>query len=462
MRGALLAMVLASGCTHLVWYGRSADRRHVAAVIERGGKQLVRHDLRDGEPFAGIGLEGLQLDAHRVVYPAQLDDGAWVVVDGAHRSARFDAVGAVLLAGGRVSFAAERGAKWFVVREGQPESGPWDEVLAGSLRASSSGQTVAFAARRGGKTFVVVNDDERGPFDAVGQFQFQAERLTFTARTTEGVFVHGPGGGVFGPWEDVVELTTGDGQFAFAARVEKEWKIFRRGAMGPGFERVAGLTFAGARFLFAGRKGGEEFVIDGERQLGPYSALKQQLLVTSAGTLVYAGKRADGWYVIRDEIEASGPWTDVSALVVSGEHDAFIGERDGRSVVVVDGIEDHGWELASGLALSPQGKPLFFARAGAQSLVVDGERTTPFDLVLADTLVFSRDGQHFGCVTGEKKRKQLFITFDDGARVPVDFEELTAAVMRAPPEALLAAPESALLRRWLEAELLIHFSPQEH
>lgn len=455
--GALLALLSMSGCTHLVWYGRSPDRRHVAAVIERGGQQLVRHDARDGFAFAGIGVEGLQLDSKRVVYPAQLEEGGWVVVLGAQQqSERFDAIGAVVLAGGHAAFAAERKGKWFVVSEGARESGPWDEVLAGSLRVSASGTTTAFAARRDGKTFVLVNDEERGPFDAAGQLRFQRERVTFTARTTEGVFVHEPGGGVLGPWEDVVELGTSDQALTFAAREGKAWKVFRKGALSAGFERVAGLTFAGDRVLFGARINGAEFVVDGERTLGPFITLKRQLYV-AGDAVVLAGKRENGWWVLRDGRPESGPWEDVSSLVGSGTHDAFIAERDGRSIVVVDGAEQRSWEQATGLALNTEGKPLYFVRSGAQSLVVDGDRTTPFDLVLADTLVFSADGRHFGCVTGERKTKKLFITFDDGARVPLDFEELTAAITRVPQEALLSAPESDLLRRWVEAELKIHF-----
>lgn len=464
MRLALLALLLSSGCTHLVWYGRSADRRHVAAVIERGGKQLVRYDTKDGFAFAGIGVDGLHVESTRVVYPAQLDDGGWVVVSGAAQSGRFDAIGAVVARDGHTAFAAERSGKWFVVREAS-ESGPWDEVLAGSLRLSSSGTTSGFVARRGGKVFVVLDDEERGPFDAVGQLQFQGERVLFTARTTEGVFVHAPGGGVLGPWEDVVELVSSERGFAFAARERgsghKEWRVFRHGALSPGFERVAGLTFASGRLVFAGRTAGQEFVVDGDRQLGPFTTLKRQLLAPDDGALFFAGKRADRWWVFREGRRESGPWDDVSALVVRGSHDAFLAERDGRSVVVVDGAEGREWELAMGLTLNDSGKPLYFARNGSQSLVVDGERTTPFDLVLADALVYSRDGKHFGAVTGEKKTKQLFITFDDGARVPIDLEELTAAITRVPPELLLTNPQSELLRQWVEAELSIHFGGAE-
>jgi hypothetical protein len=444
VRGAaVLLLALLSGCTHLVWYGRSPDRRHTVAVIERGERQFVRHDFRDGAPFKGIGVDALRLDEKRLAYPAQLDDGAWVVVIDGVASEKFDAIGAVVLDGGRITFVAERAGKWFVAREGLPTSGPWDEVLDGSVRAD------AFAARRDNKAWVVRGAEPFGPFDAVGQLT----ATRFVARTTEGVFVYSSASERLGPFDDVVELT----ERSFAAHFGKSWKVFdlKSGTFGPPFERVGGFAVFDDTSFYAGRRDGQEFVVAGATEWGPFRVLKRQLLRSSAG-LVFAGKRERGWFVQRGAAE-SGPWEDVSALTAFDGHDAFIGERDGRSVVVLDGVEQKSWELATGLVLARGGRVLHVARSGNQNLVVDGETTTPFDLIVADTLVATDDGRHYGCVTGEAKTKRLFITFDDGARVPVDLEELTAAMTRVPPAGLLSAPESVLLRDWVRAELSIHF-----
>ena len=150
----------------------------------------------------------------------------------------------------------------------------------------------------------------------------------------------------------------------------------------------------------------------------------------------------------------STPWTEVEAPALGGAHLGFIGQRGGRSVVVVDDRERSTWEWAGSLVLSADGaRVAHLARRGGQSLVVvDGlERT--FDVVVAGTLAFSRDGQRFGCVTGETKTRRLFITRDDGHRSEVDMEELVAALSRGSPDALLSAPDLTLLRRWVEAEL---------
>lgn len=455
MRGWLvLAVVALSGCSHLVWYGRSPNRRHVVAVLERGGKQLVRHDFRDGPEFKGVGVDALQVMDERLVYPAELESGAWVVVIDGAVSEPFESIGELAVSRRHVLVAGVREGKWVVDGDKGP-FGRWDEVMPGSLLASD-GTAWAFAARRENKTWAVVNGVEHGPFDAVGAFTLAGDDVAFLARTTEGVALH-VGPQRFGPYEELVEPVSGEGQVGFAFRRETSW--FTSTGAGP-FTRVGGLQFLAGQLAFAARRDGKQWVVHGAHEFGPFQLLKRQLLAKKEG-LVFAGKRADGWWVKRGETE-SGPWDDVSALSVKNGHDAFIGERGERSVIVIDGVERGAWEEASGLVLSPDGsKFVHAARVGTQQfLVVDGE-PRPQELLLPDTLAYSRDGAHFGCITGERKTKRLFITFDDGARVPVDLEELTAALSRVPPHQLATSPERALLSRWVEAELQIHFRRAE-
>ncbi len=466
MRGwLLLAFVGLSGCSHLVWYGRSSNRRHVAAVLERGARQLVRHDFRDGPEFKGVGVDALQLLDERLVYPAELEDGRWVVVVDGVVSEPFESIGEVAASRQRVLVAGIRKGRWvvevFIERPSplSPAGGEgeksWDEVMPGSLLASDRGAW-AFAARRENKTWAVVNGVTHGPFDAVGGFTLAGDDVAFLARTTGGVALH-VGAQRFGPYEELVEPVSAEGQVAFAFRRDGAW--FTSSGAGP-FSRVAGLQFLGGQLAFAARREGKQWVVHGAREFGPFQLLKRQLLETPQG-LLFAGKRADGWWVRRGETE-SGPWDDVSSLSVANGHDAFIAERGERSVVVIDGVERGAWEEASSLVLSPDGsKFLHAARVGTQQfLVVDGE-PRPQELLLPDTLAFSRDGAHFGCITGERKTKRLFITFDDGGRVPVDLEELTAALSRVPPHRLATSPERALLSRWVEAELQLHFRRAE-
>lgn len=452
--GLLVAALVLSGCSHLVWYGRSPNRQHVAAVLERGGRQLVRHDLRDGPEFKGIGVDALQVLDERIVYPAELDDGGWVVVVDGVVGARFDSLGEVAVSRRHVLVAGQRGGAWMVTVDGTP-SGPWDEVLPGSLFASD-GDASAFAARRQNKTWAVVNGAELGPFDAIGGFRVLNGAVAFIARTTEGVFLH-VGATRFGPHEELVEPVGAGEALGYAFRRDGSWFGWSSpppSELGP-FTRVTGLQVLEGKLAFAARREGAQWLVR-EREFGPFQLLKRQVFAR-ADRLVFAAKRATGWWVVRGESE-SGPWDDVSALSVMGGHDAFIGERGERSIVVIDGVERGAWEEASALVLSPDGSRfLHAARVGQQQfLVVDGE-PRPWELLLPDTLAWSRDGQHFGLVIGERKTKRLFIVFDDGARVPVDLEELTAALSRVPPHQLATSPERALLSRWVEAELQLHF-----
>ncbi|MFT3711513.1 MAG: hypothetical protein QM817_28085 [Archangium sp.] len=459
---AVLLLTLLSGCTHLVWYGRSADRRHVAAVIERGSEQFVRHDTRDGKAYAGIGLEGLRMDGTLVAYPAQRSEG-WVMVVNGVEGERFDAIGEVIFEGGRALYAAQRAGKWFVV-DGKQVRGPFDELFASSLRRW--GDEGVFAAQRDNKAWVIAGEREMGPFDAVGQLHAEGDWLDFVARTAAaGVAIYSVRTGeplgppTTGAWDDVADVQRRNAAVVWVQHDASGWRVSSRGELGAPFDRIAGLTtnLSGVA-VYAGRRAGAEFVVFGAQTFGPFKTLKQQLLTTERG-LVFAARENDSWFVHRADAR-SGPWEDVSALQSAGEHDAFVAEREGRSVVVLDGAEHSAWEVASGLVLHANGRVLFIARAGAQTLLVDGEKTTPFDLILEDTATFSRSGNHFAVITGERKTKKLFITFDDGSRVPVDLEELTAELMRAPPSPLAMSAQSAVLRRWVGAELAIRFGEQ--
>lgn len=462
----LLFAAVATSCTHVVWYGRSDDRRHVASVLETLGRQHVRFDLRDQDEFRGVGVEGLQIAEGHVAYPAQLDEGGWTVVVDGLQGERFEGIGEVALSKQAVLFAAERAGHWLVVRRSlsgraatcevvggcrdQEQLGPFESVLPHSL--VERGDAWSFVARRDGKAWVVFNGRELGPFDAVGPRTFAGERVAFVARKDGAAFVVDSASDALplGPFEDASQPVLEDGELLFARREAGAWRV----GDGGRFERIAGLHPR----LYAGRRDGHEWVVDGERERGPWLGLKKALARGKAG-VVFAGRREAGWFVVRGD-EELGPFEDVHDLQVVNGHDGFIGEREGRSVVVLDGRERSKWETAAGLTLSREGRALFVVRAGAQTLLEDSddEAARPFDFVLADALVWSPDGAHFAAITGERRSKQLFVSFDDGARVPVDLEEFAAAVSRVPPQDLLLSPDQAWLRRCAEAELALHLS----
>jgi hypothetical protein len=312
----------------------------------------------------------------------------------------------------------------------------------------------AFAGRRGKETFVVVPGREQGPFEAVGQFIFLGDLLVYVPRTAEGVFVV-TGPVRQGPFDEVADLTALGDQLVFSARRGALWQVHAGGLPAPAFDGVSGLTVSGREVLYAGRRGRQDWVVHGGREFGPYHPLKRRLGLSAAGPF-FAGWRQGKWWVVRGKTEL-GPYDEVTVLASAAGRDAFIAQRDRRFLVVRDGVEAASHALAAGLVMSADGQRLMFvAREGQQLLLVVDEVATPYDLILPDTLAFSRDGRHFGFVMGEARTKRLFMRFDDGSRSPVDLEELAAAISRLPLTEL-NSPSGAVLSRWVEAELALRF-----
>jgi len=461
MRSALaFVAMLATGCTHLVWYGRSDDRRHVVSVIEQGGRQHVRVDMVDGPEVLGVGVDALVFgEQGEVAYPAQVE-GGWVVRStpaGGLRSSRaesgdalFDAIGEVQLHHGQLLYTAERAGKWHLVRGSDPGEA-FDTILPASLTVSRTGR-VAFAAQDGRSFFAVIDGQRSAPMDGIGQLRFSSDglRAGFIARRAGSSFVVIEGVEQ-GPFEVIAELQLGPPD-VFIARTGKSWQVHVDGRPGEGFERIAGLQTVGG-VAYAARRGKQEWIIDGTRQLGPFTSLKSQLARDASGRLVFVAQRDDAWLVSLGG-EENGPWSELETPSLGGAHVGFIGERAGQRVVVLDGKELATWDWAGSLVLSADGKRhAYLARRGPHNLlVVDGVERT-FDVVVGGSLAFSKDGRRFACVTGEKSTRRLFITRDDGRRTAVDMEELVAALSRVPPEVQLTSPDVTLLRRWVEAEL---------
>ncbi|MDP1827752.1 MAG: hypothetical protein Q8L48_31050 [Archangium sp.] len=437
-----------TSCTHLVWYGRSDDRRHIVSVIEEGGTQHVRFDMVDGPRVRGVGVDALVIDeSGHLAYPAELPDGSWVLIRDGVLGPHFDAIGELQARGERLAYTAEKAGKWRVVHDGQ-SSEAFDTILPGSLTLGPNGR-LAFAAQQGTSVFAVIDAQRSAPMDAVGQLRFSPDgsRVGFVGRRQGARFVV-IDGEQHGPFESVAELELGPPD-VFVARTEGAWRVFVDGRPGEGFDRIAGLNGT----AYAGRRGKEEWIVDGERTLGPFTAIKSKLARDSEGRLVFVAQRGDTWTVVTGETE-NAPWAEVEAPALGGAHVGFIAERNERSVVVIDGREVATWDWAGSLVLSRDGARFaHLARRDDKTvLVVDGvERQV--DVAVAGTLAFSKDGRRFACVTGDPKTRRLFISRDDGKRLLVDMEEVVAALSRGNPDALLTSPDVTLLKRWVEAEL---------
>lgn len=446
----VVVALLISSCTHVVWYGRSDDRRHIVSVIEQGSTQHVRLDMIDGPGFLGVGVDALVLnEGGHLAYPAQVADG-WVVIHDGRQGPTFEAIGEVQLRGELLAYTAEKAGKWHVVRGAEPGEG-FEAILPGSLSLSPTGR-VAFAAQQGRDVFAVIDGKRSTPMDAVGQLRFSTDgtRVGFIGRRQGASFVV-LDGVEQGSFENLAELQLGPPD-VFIARSEGSWRVFVDGQPGERFERIAGLlTTHGV--AYAGRRGKQEWIVDGPHQRGPFTSIKSKLSRDSSGRLIFLAQREEDWVLSAGSTESAG-WTELELPAIGGARFGFIGERDERSVVVIDGKELATWEWAGSLTLSADGaRYAHLARRDSKTFIIlDGAELT-FDVVVAGTLAFSKDGRRFGCVTGDAKTRRLFITREDGKRTLVDMEELVAALSRGSSEAMISAPDVMMLRRWVEAEL---------
>lgn len=451
MRAVALVALLGSGCTHLVWYGHSDDRRHVAAVIEEGGTQRVRFDTVDGPRVKGVALEGLVFGADgHFAYPAQVPAG-WVVFHDGMPSAAFEGIGAVVLSpdGRHVAFAAQRSGGWYVVHDGVVGE-RFEALFPGSLRFGPGGQLV-YAARRGEASFVVVEGRVSESWDGVGRVEFSPDgrRVAWLARRGQQAFVV-VDGAPRGPFAGVAAHHFGPPEVAVVD--EGGWRLLRDGVPSEAFSAIGAVHVEAGRVAAPVRRHGQGWVLDGAELRGPFEAVHPTLARDDAGALVFAAKEGADWFVFHGAAR-SGPWVQVEDLQVAGAHVAFLGVRAQRDVVVLDGQERSSWDYASSLSLSPTGARLahLAKRGEAWRLVVDGAEH-PVDLAIEGTVAFARSGRRAGCVTGDRLRRKLRFTFDDGTSRPLDFEELVAATARTARDEL-PTPDPGLLRRWVAAEL---------
>lgn len=153
------------------------------------------------------------------------------------------------------------------------------------------------------------------------------------------------------------------------------------------FVNNVGFSPDGKTAIFAAHdKDGAGFVFVNSIKYGPYFRNK------------------DGYY-------ASG-----YILSKDGKRFAFIAERDGVQVVVVDGREQGRYEKVSSLIFSPDGKKIGFIglKGGLDFVVIDGFeiKRLSSDSVLPGSLVFNYDGKVFSYI---ERLKQV-----NGVRAVID------------------------------------------
>jgi len=454
----------------VVWFGRSPDRRRKVEVIQARNKvQTVKLDGKQGRPYDGVGVEALVFspDSRRLAYPA-LRDRRWRVVLDGEEGEPFGGVGEIVFSPNskHVAYLASRGGRWHIVRDGRVGPG-FHGVFRRTLDYSADSEHLACAVMAAPGKALVVLDGKPGPVFAqvTGMTFGPGGRLAYIGRN-EGsarVVVDGKQGPTY---DEISEVALGrGGRVAYLARRLRSWVAVVNDVEGVAHHGAAGLTFSadGRHLAYAALEGEAAFVVlDGKAGPRHDGVRVPTLTFTSAGRLLYVARQLDraggARYVVVHHGEAGPPFAKVVSVGTAGGRWGYIGrDAEKGSRVVLDSKPGPWLRWASDLTLSPGGKRYaYLARRGKSVAVVVRSTTATkkkehhLDVVVGGTLVFSPDGQHWGCLAGEREPRRLFMVVDGRTVAAFKREELTAAMMANPGRA-----EAKLVQRWVAAELAL-------
>lgn len=290
----------------------------------------------------------------------------------------------------KVAFEAIKPDGAAVVYDGSTFQFPHEWKLAGVQPVfSDDGGQLAYFIGSDNRT-VVINGKKGKTYDDAWDLRYLPSDDTFVylaRRGNEYVLVHGT--------EERDRYTAADGDLALAHGMS--------GLQVAPDGRTLGYAIQHAE--------GETFVIGGLAQKAylprRYAAVQPASLVFSAGGRHFAYSVYDedrAGYTVVHEGREYGTYETVHHLAVNadGRHSAFIGYREGKSVLVYDGNEISGVHQPTALGFGPNGRLYLSARrvvGGPNAvLVYDGlsfskRMAIPADL-RGDEIFVSEDGEH--------------------------------------------------------------------
>lgn len=408
---AALLLLCSCGTEYVVWRGHASDRSTEVRVVERRGIQRL---LVGG------------------------------VAQGAHHAVGVDAIA---MAAGHVAYPVSDGTAWSIVRDGTPASSRWDAV--GDVVLTADAAHLAYAAARGASWQLVVDEVPGAAFSAIdrGSVAFDRTARPVYVGWREGR-AHVVRGTVVGPGWDTVHDLRVEGAVVYVAREGTKERAVNGDVASAAYDAIDELAQEG----FVAREGsGQLAVVRGKTVAS--GALHG--LVIAGPSYALAQKQAAGEVVFRDGAVASEAWDAIPALTLSpnGERAAWIGERQGRATVVVDGGSRGTWAWARALRLPPRGVGFAYVGSmGGGAVVVTHRGRTAFDVVVEDSLVLTDDGEHWACVVGYASVRKTYVAIDGHPRVPFDLGEWSDAAAQLAGGNVARRTEQ--LRAWVRAELL--------
>jgi hypothetical protein len=464
---AVLAAAVLTGCgPHLIWSGRTADRRHAVEVIEDAGLQYVVVDGRRRVAYRSIAGWSIAFSERGDLAFAARVGRRWVVVRGGVPGEAWDSVGELVFSStGRLAYAAERAKGWHVVVDGR--AGPrFDAILAGTLRFSADGRRVAYAGEAAHRVHVVTDGALGPPFEGVGRLALSADgaRVAYAAR--RGLVAYVVVDGALGPrWRAVgiLALAPRGGRVAYAALGRDGWRVVTDGEPGPTVDAVRHLLFRddGAHLAWIARVGARDVLALDGAPVAAWPSLRASAVsfrpaaAPGAGPgLAHVAPADGGECVIVDGVPGA-TYREVGAPVWSADGRlAYAARTVAGWVLVVDGRELPGGTSVGDPVFSPDGRRLaYLARRGRVVLVIVDGREHRFDLALEGTLAFSSDSRRWAAIAGDLSREELFFAVDGIRRVPLPaIEVYAAAARRTASFADLRTTDNEILRIWSRAE----------
>lgn len=452
-----LGALVFGGCTAVLWRGHDPARTQPLRIVETACGQRLWQGDRSGPCFDAIAPDGLIFDGDgRPVYPAQTADG-WTVVRDGRPGKTWQALGPLTVdPDGEPAWTAREAAGWRVVTA--VGEGPPLEGIFGPLSYADGRLIYVGGTAEGHRVFV---DHRPGPpLESIRQLRTGGGRIAALGRR-DGVDVVLVDGVEYGRFAEVADVQLDGQRVAVTARRDGRWHVALDGAWSAGHRVISRVHVGGGHVLYAtADEDGQRVWFDGEA--GPlYAAVRMNGLRLDPGGPTYIARqraqrtstgRHEPWVLVLDGAVALTA-DDLGPLVRAGERWAIVARRGATQHVVRDGVWSGAYHALGQPVLSPDGARLAALADDGQTrgLLFEG-RITPVADAVDGTVVIARDGRRAGCV-GRDGEDWVF-AFSDGARRPLDFDELVAALTVTPAERRSLDPDvGALLRPWVRAEL---------
>lgn len=450
----------AVGCGPVLsWYGRSPDGHHRAAVYDDSDGQTLEVDAELLGRWDAVAFSDLAWTREGVVVPVRSDRG-WHVWQAGELGPAYEAVGALVVEGEHVAYAALDEEGWRVVRDREP--GPrFESIRAGSIVLAEG--HVAYAARDASGMRAVV-DGRVGPaYEQVEGLGFAGKGLLSAYAGYSSAGARCVIDGVEGPlFDDVLELALASDAPRWAAIVEegveegveqggRRMVLHGASSLGvhPGADQLR-ISPEGAHVAWTALvEGRVEVWLDGQRAAA-HDGVEQLSFVPRTDHLVYVAREEGGVRVVHDR--ASGPRFDVvDEIVISPSgHWGYAGHRRGvGSAIVVDGQLRYRGEWGGRLALAARGSGwAFVSRRAGERFVVTPRGRVAVPRPFVDTLVLSDDGKHWAIAVADRRTRRLRVLVDGDDVEPLSLEEVNAELVRGrAPEAATRSIVAAVLAR---------------